>query len=366
VLLALPALRADDKPKDQPPNEQYAALVKEYQTAQQAAMKAMREAKTTEERQKASLEARSLAGKFAPRFLELAEKSPKEAAAVDALVWVVNNNPPMAAGRGTTPSSKAIDILLKDHVSSEKLAPVCQMLGFGFDDANGGKLRTILEKNPHQEVQAEACMALAQNLRQRSTIVRRIQDDKEMASRYESFLGKETVEQMKKADAAKLESDSEAAFRMLGDKYLSQLKPERILNICQQLSFNAGKGGESLLRTIMDKDQRRDVQGVACLSLASAMKQRADEIVEKDAKEAARIRKDCEELFERCVEKFADVKAGFRGTVGERAKGELFEIRNLAVGLPAPKVEGEDQDGKKFTLSDYKGKVVLLDFWSEF
>jgi cytochrome oxidase Cu insertion factor (SCO1/SenC/PrrC family) len=24
-----------------------------------------------------------------------------------------------------------------------------------------------------------------------------------------------------------------------------------------------------------------------------------------------------------------------------------------------------DQDGKKFKLSDYKGKVVLLDFWSQ-
>jgi cytochrome oxidase Cu insertion factor (SCO1/SenC/PrrC family) len=32
----------------------------------------------------------------------------------------------------------------------------------------------------------------------------------------------------------------------------------------------------------------------------------------------------------------------------------------------APEVKGTDQDGKHFKLSDYKGKVVLLDFWSEF
>jgi thiol-disulfide isomerase/thioredoxin len=34
------------------------------------------------------------------------------------------------------------------------------------------------------------------------------------------------------------------------------------------------------------------------------------------------------------------------------------------VGRPAPEIEGEDLDGKTFKLSDYKGKVVLLDFWA--
>jgi cytochrome oxidase Cu insertion factor (SCO1/SenC/PrrC family) len=33
------------------------------------------------------------------------------------------------------------------------------------------------------------------------------------------------------------------------------------------------------------------------------------------------------------------------------------------VGKKAPPIVGPDQDGKKFKLSDYKGKVVLLDFW---
>jgi peroxiredoxin len=44
----------------------------------------------------------------------------------------------------------------------------------------------------------------------------------------------------------------------------------------------------------------------------------------------------------------------------------LFELRHLAVGKQAPDIEGQDQDGKQFKLSDYRGKVVLLDFWSHF
>jgi hypothetical protein len=34
-----------------------------------------------------------------------------------------------------------------------------------------------------------------------------------------------------------------------------------------------------------------------------------------------------------------------------------------AVGKDAPEIKGLDLDGKSFKLSDYKGKVVLLDFW---
>jgi cytochrome oxidase Cu insertion factor (SCO1/SenC/PrrC family) len=34
-----------------------------------------------------------------------------------------------------------------------------------------------------------------------------------------------------------------------------------------------------------------------------------------------------------------------------------------AAGNPAPEIEGKDVDGKPFKLSDYRGKVVLLDFW---
>lgn len=33
------------------------------------------------------------------------------------------------------------------------------------------------------------------------------------------------------------------------------------------------------------------------------------------------------------------------------------------VGQPAPQMAGLDLDGKPFQLSDYRGKVVMLDFW---
>ena len=35
------------------------------------------------------------------------------------------------------------------------------------------------------------------------------------------------------------------------------------------------------------------------------------------------------------------------------------------IGNQAPEIQGEDIDGVKFKLSDYRGKVVVLDFWGD-
>ena len=37
----------------------------------------------------------------------------------------------------------------------------------------------------------------------------------------------------------------------------------------------------------------------------------------------------------------------------------------LQVGQLAPEIEGADLDGTDFKLSDYRGKVVMLDFWGD-
>ena len=47
----------------------------------------------------------------------------------------------------------------------------------------------------------------------------------------------------------------------------------------------------------------------------------------------------------------------------KRAGGEVFKRTRLQVGLEVPDFEAEDVDGVSFRLSDYRGKVVLLDFW---
>ena len=68
------------------------------------------------------------------------------------------------------------------------------------------------------------------------------------------------------------------------------------------------------------------------------------------------------ELLEHVAEVAAEVE--YRGdTFGAACARELYELRNLEVGVVAPDITGQDLDGVDFALSDYRGKVVVLDFW---
>ena len=69
-------------------------------------------------------------------------------------------------------------------------------------------------------------------------------------------------------------------------------------------------------------------------------------------------------LLETCVEKYGDISMG-RKTIGEIAEGQLFVLKYLQIGKVAPDIEGADLDEVAFKLSDYRGKVVVLDFWGD-
>src|SRR5882724_5497944 len=96
--------------------EQYQSLVKEFTDAQREFMKAYPQAKTAEERQKLEKEKNPRPEDFAVRFLKLAEAYPNDPAALDALIWICSY---LFSG---PEQNKAVDILLKDYLQSDRLA----------------------------------------------------------------------------------------------------------------------------------------------------------------------------------------------------------------------------------------------------
>jgi len=63
------------------------------------------------------------------------------------------------------------------------------------------------------------------------------------------------------------------------------------------------------------------------------------------------------------VAKYGD-QTDHRGRVfAEVASGDIFQLERLQLGMIAPDIVGQDLDGVEFKLSDYRGKVVVIDFW---
>src|SRR5262245_62763939 len=73
------------------PEQQYRELLKQYNDAFEEYASAFREAQLPEDREKAIREKYPGPEKWAEKFLELAEKNPREPFAEEALIWIVTS-----------------------------------------------------------------------------------------------------------------------------------------------------------------------------------------------------------------------------------------------------------------------------------
>ena len=59
-----------------------------------------------------------------------------------------------------------------------------------------------------------------------------------------------------------------------------------------------------------------------------------------------------------------EVKKTYKDTeFAKQADGWIFELQKLQVGMKAPELVGVGLDGERIKLSDYRGHVVVIDFW---
>ena len=74
--------------------------------------------------------------------------------------------------------------------------------------------------------------------------------------------------------------------------------------------------------------------------------------------------KDAQQLLQRIQTEFAKIEGATGETLGDQAKDMLYALENLSVGKKLPDLKAENLDGKAEKLSDYLGKVVVLDVWA--
>jgi hypothetical protein len=156
--------------------------------------------------------------------------------------------------------------------------------------------------------------------------------------------------------------ETEAAFELVARNHISSDKIDPICGFAALYSH--AEAGGAFLRKVLDKSPHRTMRGIACLSLARSTCTRAERARHSKEPQADRLAREAEDLYEQAKDRYGDVTYRDR-TIGERAEAALFEMRHLVIGKEAPDIAGEDADGKRFKLSDYRGKVLVLDFWGD-
>jgi len=288
LALSLPIAADESQTDPGTPAEQFAALLREYGATSGAFRKA-----STDRQRKSAVERLD---EFPQQFLDLADRNPADPVALKALrqaiqavisvdslaqqAWETNRDA-FPTGSQSDSASRIVKVLLRDHIKSDKLGPICDRMRWGARKEFEKFLSAALETNPHRDVQGMACLALAQLLHNHLRMVDLAKDRPELITRYDFIFGK---------------------------GYFQAIR---------------GTGRSTLAKRV-------------------------------------------ETQYERATEFDDVINIPFPGTVAEKAKTELYDIRHLSLGKLAPDIEGQDQDGQQLALSDYRGKVVLLYFWQEY
>jgi thiol-disulfide isomerase/thioredoxin len=118
-----------------------------------------------------------------------------------------------------------------------------------------------------------------------------------------------------------------------------------------------------MLQTVLDKSPHREDRGMACYALIRNLKIERDQTSEPAA--LKRIDKQALGLIRRIDnQEFGDV------TVNEMPLAEALKALaesltpQLSAGHVAPEIIGKDLEGNRLKLSDFRGKVVMLQFWA--
>lgn len=141
---------------------------------------------------------------------------------------------------------------------------------------------------------------------------------------------------------------------------------------------------EATLRRLMTDSPHDSVKAAATMAMSDMLTTleqldglegaRRERIVEMIGEEFAAkwtpeaIEKESDLVLDSLVKNYKDVpiKGSRNGeTYGTRIESMIFAKEKLQVGCVAEDIVGEDLDGEEFKLSDYRGKVVVIDFWGD-
>jgi RNA polymerase sigma factor (sigma-70 family) len=326
------AAKEDPKPKADAPSmaDQFRQIVKEFEAEQTRVSDAAEKAKSEAESMKIYSKLSPDDTAYSRRMVDLASTNPKDPAARDALIWVLNKVYRSDSGTYGDEVARAVRILVNDHASDPEAVRVGLMLNNVFSRNRDALMEGMYANAESREAKGLARMALAQYLERKSQYVESAHRKKTRQSFTVDTYDDDGKPIKKTINAANEDEGYRAGLRLLDPQTLK-------------------REAERLYEEVIDE--------YGDIPYITAHLRKLEELLKVPVPLWNNRPLTAEELQQ--LKKMVTQPK----TLAQVAEGHLDEMYNLAEGKPAPEIDGRDIDGKPLKLSDYRGKVVVVVFW---
>ena len=117
------------------------------------------------------------------------------------------------------------------------------------------------------------------------------------------------------------------------------------------------------LKRIIQESPHDSVKGAACVSLASCLTTSNDLYATRLQTRIGDAQPEYVALYRRATEQYGDER--YRGHKLRTLFSPYLTESLVQVGMVSPNIEGKDLAGVPRTLSEHRGKVVIIDFWAD-
>ena len=153
------------------------------------------------------------------------------------------------------------------------------------------------------------------------------------------------------------------------EKYLD--RPE--IEDCLDTLIYSQSDGVATARLIVEKNPKHEIQGQCLLLMAESLIQSVDihrrlKGIGKGNKSEEKVKEKIDDAIDTLVRikiEYADVPHWRNETLGKMAEMHLDALTKLTPKTTAPEIVGLNQNAEEMKLSDFRGKIVVLEFWEE-
>jgi thiol-disulfide isomerase/thioredoxin/HPt (histidine-containing phosphotransfer) domain-containing protein len=143
----------------------------------------------------------------------------------------------------------------------------------------------------------------------------------------------------------------------------------RLVRLLPALVSQGGEAGAQLVSSLAEKATDRSVRGAALLYHGAGLLERAEMPQPQPAtpEQSRQLYQQAEKLLRQAAKEYGDVRIptpNGEQPIAKTVEEYLYVLENLTIGKVLPDVEVQDLNGKKVKVSDYRGRVVVLDIWA--